>query len=791
MKRLINIALASIIILLSITSCTGDLPIGNEPDTEFHKERNNVEVVKVDFSDNYKNIHVKIKVPSSISIYSLNDTTKYHFETEEATLSNKKRKGSDLQPVLANIKNIHQQELARTDFRILLLVDLTMPQENVQKVKENIQQMRRWFAPSNLYISFMHGQNVSESMPLTDYIMDNYFKRSPTRGLLYRSMLEKLKEIESKKSFSRDQKALVVFSDGDVYDAKDLPIDPQHFELQEQLLHINSSMGYSPVEYINYGTIYEEGESNEAKGIITALAKHTGGIYLEKFDWSKLLVDILNKNKIDYSDYELEFINPNNKVYVGKTQHLSINIYDGHKLLGTGCAEYSIGSAFSPVIINGMSKRQAIFQGCLIALLVSAIAYFILQIIFPYFSFKYFKRKYVTHYTKEGMIFNGIPVGQSCYYCKAPFEEGDEIVVKCKHVVHKECWDENLYKCPESGRRCKEGSHYYNAKNLLDEKNAPFYIYWVIGGILAGLIGWITFVCFMTSRPSGEVIYQIMLYIRGLKAGTPEAQMAYDLYIKHLTRLPMFGLCLNLFLTFSLSYLSQHSIPFQLRYKWAIAKALVCGTFGYFTYLVTCMISVIFDMKSYSLFIDWIPWIANGFIIAIVSTHFTRIKLRKRFIAVSCIVGFGMMYVWTNLMFSSVMDNREELLLCFLVYSIAMSVSLAVVAPKSEQYFLHVEGVIKPTDIALYKWLRTSPDYKVSIGKSVDCNLQITWDYSSEIAPLQATITNERGKIYLTAEEEGVIVDNQPMPRGSRLHLFHGKKFTIGKNTFTYLEKDI
>lgn len=58
-------------------------------------------------------------------------------------------------------------------------------------------------------------------------------------------------------------------------------------------------------------------------------------------------------------------------------------------------------------------------------------------------------------------------IEQSCYFCKAPFVEGDEIVVKRKHVLHKSCWDENEYQCPEYGRHCKQGRHYYNSKIYL------------------------------------------------------------------------------------------------------------------------------------------------------------------------------------------------------------------------------------------------------------------------------------------------------------------------------------
>jgi hypothetical protein len=79
--------------------------------------------------------------------------------------------------------------------------------------------------------------------------------------------------------------------------------------------------------------------------------------------------------------------------------------------------------------------------------------YVAFQIVIPYIQYRIFKYKYVTKYTGPNMSWGGIQVPESCYYCKTPFEIGDEIVVKCEHVMDLDCWKENLYKCPEYGRR--------------------------------------------------------------------------------------------------------------------------------------------------------------------------------------------------------------------------------------------------------------------------------------------------------------------------------------------------
>lgn len=786
MKRFLNIALVGIVSLLSAISCNDVLQKNNEKLDEH--EHNGIKVVETNFSKDYKTFSVNIKVPDNISFYSLTDSSRIHIETIERNADDNED-GNDMQPTLTHIKNIRLQELADNGLSLLLLVDLTLPEEDLLAEQQAIQQMRKWFAPSNLHIAFMCNNSVTETMPLTDYVMDNYFKRSNSQKLLYRSILKKREEIANWQSLRPEQKGLIVFSNGNIYD-KDKPIDPQHYELQEKLLHADNSDGYSSVEYVNVGTVYDEGEGNEAKPIMEQLTKHTDGIYLDKFNWSKLLADILETYKVDYADYQLDFINPNNKVYIGKKMHLKIYVYDGSKLLTTGCAEYSIGSIYNPVIINGLSNTQVILQGILIAILFFGIAFFILQIGIPYVSFRLFKRKYVTHYTNQSMVFNGIKVNQSCYLCKAPFEEGDEIVVKCKHVLHKSCWDENEYKCPEYGRKCKDGSHYYNANNLLDRRNAPYYSTWVMIGILAGLLSWICFLL-TAQRPSGTFLNDIMLSIHDLKPGTIEAQEAYDNYAKHLNLMPIFGFCLNLWLTFWLSFMSEQRQPLKMKLKWATVKAFISGIFGYLTFLLSCIISIILDLEEDTLLIDWLPWAINGFVIAVISTFYTRIKLRKILIGISSVIGIITMYVWSSIFFYSKMDNREQLLLCFIIYSIALAVSIAVVAPRSERYFLHIEGAVKPMDIALYKWMRTSPTYKVTIGKSVDCNLQMSWDFGSKIAPIQAFISNEYGHLYLTAVEDGIVVDEKPLAINDKIALYHGKKFTIGKTLFTYIEKDI
>ena len=94
-------------------------------------------------------------------------------------------------------------------------------------------------------------------------------------------------------------------------------------------------------------------------------------------------------------------------------------------------------------------------------------------------------------------------------------------------------------------------------------------------------------------------------------------------------------------------------------------------------------------------------------------------------------------------------------------------------------------------DIALYKWFRSNPNAIITLGKSVDCSLQVTWDLQSKIAPVHAEITMKSGVLRLTALEEGITMNGKPLKVDASKNLYHGTSFQLGKTIFTYEEKDI
>ena len=219
----------------------------------------------------------------------------------------------------------------------------------------------------------------------------------------------------------------------------------------------------------------------------------------------------------------------------------------------------------------------------------------------------------------------------------------------------------------------------------------------------------------------------------------------------------------------------------------------VAGICGYLSFLIGSIVSIVLMIENNSLFIDWTPWMLTGFFIAFIISFQTDIKRKRALIGafISIIFGLSSMYVWDNSQ-NALVDTRDDMLLSYMIYCVGFAISIAITFPKSEYYFLRVEGPIKAMDIAIYKWINAIfHNRQFTIGKSINCDLQITWDLQSDIAPEIAEVKMKGGHLYLIALEEGVFTRKKEMKPNEKIRLYHGTHFRIGQTKFTYIERDI
>ena len=523
------------------------------------------------------------------------------------------------------------------------------------------------------------------------------------------------------------------------------------------------------------------------------MCKNYHGLYQQRYDWVKLKNSILRLANEQFIANEFVFENPDGKVYRGNPHQMKIEVYDkkNDSLIGwTSCALF-LGNAYNPVIVNGYPVLWVFVQGLGLAIFIFVNVYLIFQFLIPYIRYRLFKRKYVVKYIRGiYMSVGNVYIDKTCYFCKAPFEDGDEVVAKCDHVMHKSCWDENGYHCPEFGRNCQHGSHYYNHKNLFDSKNASFYMKWTLTAIVAAFLAWMFYMLYATnySLSNEELVAQMRqarLDVIGTSAvfGVEEDQMRH---------MPTFGLIMGFFLTLAMSVLAVRRQQINRRVVNIFMRALIVGVTSFFVFLIAGTITFSFELGLLSVLIDWIPWSVMAVLIAYISTIGTRIVLRRSLVLVAGVLGVLSMYLW-SLFFRGIyqIDIRALLLISCILFAVVLAVAVAAMAPKSERYFLNVKGAVKEMDVAIYKWFYNNPDEVVTLGKSIDCSLHMSWDLKGKVAPVQAEIKMVDDALRLTALEEGVIFNNKPLNVGKSIWLYHNTSFLIGDTTFTYIERDL
>jgi hypothetical protein len=429
-------------------------------------------------------------------------------------------------------------------------------------------------------------------------------------------------------------------------------------------------------------------------------------------------------------------------------------------------------------------------QGVAIGLFVILLIYLVFQLLIPYINYRLFLKKYVVRYLPGNMSVGNIAVPDTCYYCKGHFETGEEIVVKCEHVMHKDCWDENQYHCPEYGRHCDKGSHYYNHVNLFDPDNALYHKRWIIVSVLAALLAWGLYVFMMLEfDQTTPTLVAKMVESKITEVGNYAVFNDSD---SNLGYLPLFGMCLGGCLTLFLSLLTDRIHFYLRRFIDLCLRVIVVSVASYFLFLLSESVTRAFDMNPWLALINWIPMSIMTLLVAFVSTADTKIHLRKYILLIAIVLGGLSLYVW-SFFFRGIMmlDIRVLLLFSCIFYCVGVGLAVAQMAPKSEHYFLNVKGDVKENDIALFKWFINNPDEVVTIGKSIDCSLQMTWDVKGQVAPVHANLRLTNMGIRLTALEEGVMVGNKMLPPGNSRLLSHNNQFTIGDTTFTYMERDI
>lgn len=731
-------------------------------------------------------------------------------------------------PTIDTIIDIRQKD-KRTlsdNMSILLLIDRsgTISDDLLTKQFRVVESFVKGLPDNPIYVSFMDGGRVTQSIRVDSatfantmmtefYTGDNREHRGEKH--LYRAILSKLQELSGEeqsvltypevgsnpvfKSGEEQDRMLFVFTDGKVINPKTgtrYGGDANYYACFDEFDKWEDDISAGGRRNIPIHCVFVGDEDPDETLLIALKALcTTGGDNEVKGRFYQNItpdsVQTLMMGTIDSlasaaSDYRLVLLNPDGKKYDGSEILLRLELSGMENVEDlVGERGYAAGSKDVVVIVNhshngghGGKLASRILNGLLYGMLFLAIVYVVFQFLVPMLRYKMFMRKYVKPFSTAGTDV----VDQQCYICKDLIRDGDLVVQKCEHTMHKECW-EQTHRCPQ----CSKGSHYYNKEKLTDPKNASHYLKWMMYGLSAGLVAWICFILLQStglfSGLSGGLAQ--VLYPFGSEKDNAEVVSDIVETMANKTRgLLIGGSILGFFIVFAFSWV----LEFRKKDRKVVSAILIrsaVGAFGGFVAFLLGVVVITLCGKQYSCWwIDWIPWLFFALVIALVLWYKTEIKLKSALIggAASVLFSFIILYLLTGPITS---------MFSYMLYSAGFGMSIAVVHFTSEKYFLRVSGPFKEREIAIYKWMSATGGFnKVSIGKSIDSTIQMNWDDSDNIADREVEVFRQNDRPFLKVIGDGVTQQGRTIPQNHTIALVNGTEFTIGKTTFTYVEKD-
>lgn len=772
--------------------------------------RDSVCVVQLSKSDNAEYLYVNFKIldqsGKKVFVNSL--------ENGDISVLEYGAGGDTMAPVVDSIIDIRQKKVVSDKLSMLFLVDRSgsISQSVLDEQREQIAHLLEVLPNTNIYLSFMDSTVTASKRITKENFKEEYLEfkvQEGTQKYLYKAILSKMEELAGRPGNhygevaqepalkDSTQKILFVFTDGRVVDEEDNFIGgASFFEWKGEIITLSQKeklgeFPYIPIHCIYIGSgaaINDIRDEMEALCNVAPSRDALKGRFHTLFNVDKLQETLLGTIDSIAADYMLVLKNPAGKVYDGAEHKLTIKVREQNGVNASGDIRYSFGSQHVPIIVpsetQSVSRVYTIFIGILYGLLFVALAYVILQYLLPWIKYKIFCKKYIIKYRASQ---NGATVEQQhCYHCKEAFQDGDEIVVKCEHVVHLECWKENRNRCPEYGvHNCTKGIHYYNQERLSDPRNAPYFLMWLVYGLLAGLVSWV----FMRLLYSETMFSSLITGLVDMLHPSSEETMVVPAlnFLPKIQPLLLCGILLGFFITLFFSYQIEFRKKNLKIWGFILTRSLVGSLLGFLSFLIGSVAIIALGKDTNCIYTDWIPWAVFAVAIACTLSFKTDIKLKSALMGglISVLISFLVLFIATF---------AKEILSMFsyMIYAAGFGIAIAVVHYVSEKYFLRVSGPVKERDIAIYKWMSVTGGFnRVTIGKSIDCILEMNWDDSDNIADKQVEIYLENDRPYCKALSDGTrLANGQFLQKNQVILLSHGTEFTIGNSLFTYIEKD-
>jgi len=694
---------------------------------------------------------------------------------------------------------------------VSILVDQS---ESLRLEKESIKEAVRSIVekvPSGcVYISFF-GTSVSSGMPISKENFENFseeFSRTDKYKALYNAMYAKLFEFEGDRDISRinystnksigerarqTKNYLVVLTDGN-----DNPsLNDNNIRLNELNDYADSLKTEIKIFAIRYGKTKQVSQSYTIDDILKSICYSRKVRPDLRGDFFKASPDsVLNRMDKVMEDikasYALHFT-VCGKTYAGESTRYSLRFGKAY-----GEKIFVIASPETPVVITACGEEGGSFLSLLYSILTGIlfflVIFIVLQLIVPSIRNLIFKLRYYKKYdpAPNEMV-------KLCGVCRGKINKGDDIVARCEHIVHKRCWEEQGHQCPEYGQNCKVGKQvYFDINDPFSSKNRQPYLSWVLYGLIAGFITWFLYRLILMISPQLFFNFSDML-TKTFYIGFENKDNLYQgrLLTAFHYRIPgllKIGLLLGFLLSLLFSLLNEFRKKDFKVYLLVLLRSLIGMMAGFVAYLLGCIIMLLFSPSPdtnlwwlYSIPGYLLFGISIGLCLSIKSTISWKHGVLGGL--VSILIGFIILYAANALL------KEYGTMITFMIYGAGLGFSIATVRSYSENYFLRVSSNnAKERNIAIHKWMNSSGgSASVYIGMAGDCEIQMNWDKSEDIAKKHVRLYyNKEKKIaMLHVLEKGVVLNKrEDLRKGVQYPLRNGDEFRIGKTLFMYFEKE-
>jgi hypothetical protein len=500
-----------------------------------------------------------------------------------------------------------------------------------------------------------------------------------------------------------------------------------------------------------------------------------GGFY---FADPVAFIDNLRETDNSIPDYELVMVNPKGKIYQGQKFNTGLKIIKNGTTI-SGEARYVIGTLLTPLKTGSKNIILQVIFGLAFGLILLGLSFLFMQVVIPFIRFKFenFNNKYVRIYSfEEDSVIQ-------CHYCLNEIRDGDEIVTKCHHTVHKLCWIENGCKCTDYGRNCKNGKQFlYDTGSPFSVNNRPYYTKWAMYGVAGGLLSWLIFQTGLYFCPT-----PFRMITKGLLSffyDGNNAIVSSALYQKIGAYL-LIGLLLGFMLVLFFSVLNKYRQRKKDSTTLILFRSITGAAFVFVSFLLGAIILIAGNAYFNNIFIDWIPWILSSIAIGAVLFFRTNTVFKQILpgVALSGLLCFLILLTGSLFGIYSVITG-------LMVFGACAGISFISARKIIHKYYLKYKGA-KEEKIAIHKWMSIAGgSNEVSIGSSSDATIRMDWDNHPSIKDIHVKLyVDKKNRLPCIKILSKDVTYNGIFAKNNDEYLLkNGVKFKVGNTVFQYLE---